>query len=323
MRADRLISLLMLLQARGKLTAGRLAKELEVSERTVYRDIEALSAAGVPVYAETGREGGYALLDSYRTSLTGLNEAEARALFMLTVPSPLAQLGISQALRRALLKLPAALPELQQSYEEQVRQRFDLDSAWWEQEDEPVPHLQTIYRAVWQDRRLALTYRPVAHIELSYPVDPYALVAKAGAWHLAAAHEGKVQVYRVAELIEVRVLAEGFTRPAEFDLQAFWQEWCTHREQSRMAYAVQVRLAPQVTPLVRRLFGEAAWSRLAQTGPPDPDGWQRVELCFASLEAARSQLLPLGGGVEVLEPWALRQSMRDYGEQIRKVYSGQ
>lgn len=145
MRADRLLSLLMLLQIRGRMTARELAKELEVSERTIYRDIDALSIAGVPVYGEPGPEGGYALVDSYRTNLTGLTEGEVRALFMLSIPAPLADLGVSHELRAALPKLSAALPNARRRDEERVRQRFHLDSTWWRQGEERVPHLQTIH----------------------------------------------------------------------------------------------------------------------------------------------------------------------------------
>ena len=143
MRADRLLSLLMLLQARGRMTAQELAAELEVSERTIYRDINALSASGVPVYAESGPGGGCALLDSYRTNLTGLTADEARALFMLNIPAALDQLGVTQELKAALLKLSAALPEARRRDEERIRQRIHLDSTWWFQAEEPLPHLQT------------------------------------------------------------------------------------------------------------------------------------------------------------------------------------
>ena len=159
MRADRLLSLLMLLQARGRLTAPKLAQELEVSERTIYRDIDALSAAGVPVYGEAGAGGGYALLDSYRTNLTGLTEGEVRALFMLSIPKPLADLGVGRELGAALRKLAAALPSARRDDEERVRQRFLLDAVGWEQVEESAPHLPTVHQAVWEDRRLHLAYR--------------------------------------------------------------------------------------------------------------------------------------------------------------------
>ena len=159
MRADRLLSILMLLQARGRLTAGELARELEVSERTIYRDVDALSASGVPIYGDRGPDGGYALLDSYRTSLTGLTEREVRALFMLSIPAPLADLGVDGELRTALHKLAAALPDARRGDEERVRRRIHLDAVWWSREHEPVPYLAAIHEAVWQDRRLSIRYR--------------------------------------------------------------------------------------------------------------------------------------------------------------------
>jgi predicted DNA-binding transcriptional regulator YafY len=163
MRADRLVSLLILLQTRGRMTARKLAEELEVSERTIYRDIEALSEAGVPVYAERGPGGGCALLESYRTNLTGLNDEETRALFMLStpasIPAPLVELGVSQELKSALLKLSAALPASQRQEEERARQRVHLDSVAWSRSEEPVPHLAMIHKAVWRDLRLLITFQ--------------------------------------------------------------------------------------------------------------------------------------------------------------------
>lgn len=184
MRADRLISLLMLLQVRGQMTARELAKELEVSERTVYRDIEALSFAGVPVYGEPGPDGGYALVDRYRTNLTGLTEGEVRALFMLSIPAPLSDLGMSQELRTALLKLTAALPAARRHDETWIRQRFHLDATWWQQGEGHVPHLKTIHQAVWQDCKLYVVYRPLFSVEIERLVLPYGLVAKAGTWYV-------------------------------------------------------------------------------------------------------------------------------------------
>jgi len=185
------------------MTARELAKELEVSERTIYRDIDALSIAGVPVYGEPGPDGGYALVDSYRTNLTGLTEGEVRALFMLSIPAPLADLGVSQELRAALLKLSAALPDARRRDEERVRQRFHLDSTWWRQGEERVPHLQTIHQAVWQDRKLHVMYHPPFAIEIERLVAPYGLVAKAGVWYLVCARNDRLHVHRVSDLLDV------------------------------------------------------------------------------------------------------------------------
>jgi predicted DNA-binding transcriptional regulator YafY len=321
MRADRLISLLVLLQARGRMTARELAEELEVSERTIYRDIDALSAAGVPVYGEAGREGGYALLDPYRTTLTGLTAGEVRALFMLSIPAALTDLGLSQELKQALLKLSAALPPGRRADEEHVRQRFYLDTAWPDQEGGPVPHLQTLYQAIWKDRRICLTYRPLPPVEVEQCVDPYGLVAKAGAWHLICARKGGMRVHRVSDLITVSLLDETFERSEGFDLEDFWKTWCVQRAHRRAIYPVKVRVTADMLPFLPMYFGGGIKAKILQAGPPDEDGWITLELPFESLEAARDQLLAFGRGIEVMSPRALRESILDYAAQITALYS--
>lgn len=320
MRADRLLSLLMLLQSRGRMSARALAAELEVSERTIYRDVEALGAAGVPIYAEPGREGGYALLDSYRTTLTGLSEGEVRAFFMLSIPAPLADLGIGQTLKAALLKMTAALPAARRQDEERVRQRFYLDSTWWKQEGGPLPYLQTLQQAVWQDRRVWVRQRFFFSRELERVVEPYGLVAKAGEWFLVFAGSGRVRTCRVVDLLDVQLTTERFERPPDFDLAAFWQQWCAARQETRAAYRVVVRVAPALFPYLPAYFGERIRAQLAQAGPPDAQGWTTVTLWFEDLAAARARLLGLGGAVEVLEPEPLRLSLVDFAQQIVALY---
>lgn len=322
MRADRLLSLLMLLQARGRMTAGRLAQELEVSERTIYRDIDALSVAGVPVYGEAGPAGGYALLDSYRTNLTGLTEGEVRALFMLSVPQPLTDLGVSQELGAALRKLSAALPSARRGDEQRVRQRFHLDAVSWDQVEESAPHLAIIHQAVWQDRKLHLAYRiyPLA-VRVEQTVAPYGLVAKAGVWHLVYGLKGALRVQRVAALLDARLSDESFARPADFDLAQFWREWCAARDVSRVHYVVTVRVAPAFVSELPIYFGDPVRDQIARAGPPDVEGWLTLQLSFESLEAARARILGFGRGVEVLVPYALRRSILDYAEQIVALYA--
>lgn len=329
MRADRLLSLLLLLQARGQMTAPRLARELEVSERTIYRDIDALSVAGVPVYGEPGPGGGYRLLDSYRTDLTGLTEGEARALFMLDIPRPLADLGVGRDLGAALRKLAAALPGARRADEQRVRQRFLMDPVGWDQVETSTPHLATVHRAVWEDRRLHLAYRihPLAvHVEQT--VDPYGLVAKAGDWRLVYAvspagehRSGILRVLRVAALLDARVAGETFERPTDFDLPAFWREWCGAQDVSRARYVVSVRVAPDFLPELPGYFGDAVREQIAQAAPAGADGRITLRLSFGSLEAARDRLLGFGRGVEVLAPYALRRSIQDYAEQIVALYA--
>jgi predicted DNA-binding transcriptional regulator YafY len=321
MRADRLLSILLLLQARGQMTAQELARELEVSERTIYRDINALSIAGVPVYGKAGSEGGYALVDSYRTNLTGLTEGEVRALFMLSIPAPLADLGVSQEFQTALLKLSAALPDTRRRDEERVRQCFHLDSTWWRQGEERVPHLQTVHQAVWQNLKLHIAYRPPFAIEIKRLVAPYGLVAKAGVWYLVCARNDAIHVHRVSDLLDAHLSDESFERPASFDLAAFWEEWCTEYEMFLSDFTATVRVAPGFISELPRYFGNNIHTRIAQAGPPDAEGWISLELSFESFEAARERILGFGRGVEVLEPRALHRSVLDYAEQIVALYT--
>ena len=320
MRADRLLSMLMLLQTRGRLTAEQLATELEVSVRTIYRDLDALSAAGVPVYAERGRGGGCALLEEYRTTLTGLTPDEVRALFMLSIPAPLAELGVSGELKAALLKLSASLPAARRDDEGQARQRFHLDPAGWSETTEPVPHLRTLHRAVWQDRTLHLTYRLPFDAQAEWRVEPYGLVAKASTWYLVCRRDGHLRVLRVSRVIEACLGEETFARPADLDLAAFWKAWCAGVEANRLTYRTTVRVAPQFVPWLAHYFGEQI-REAEQAAQPDAEGWLMLTLPFESLEEARDRLLSFGGAVEVLAPRALRASVADYAAQIVARYS--
>lgn len=320
MRADRLLSLLMLLQSRGQMTAQALARELEVSERTIYRDIDALSVAGIPVYGEPGPEGGYALLNSYRTNLTGLTDGEVRALFMLSIPAPLAELGVSQELRTALLKLSAALPDSHRRDETRVRQRFHLDSTWWRQGEEQMPHLPTIHRALWQDRQLQLVYRSPVGTPIGRLVAPYGLVAKAGVWYLVWARQHAVRVHRVSDLLEVQIAEETFVYPPDFDLAAFWQVWCGEYESLLTGFLATVRVAPEFVPELPRRFGSQIRHKIAQAAPADAAGWITLDLSFRSFEDARDHILSFGRGVEVVAPLALHRSVLDFAEQIVALY---
>lgn len=322
MRADRLISILMLLQSRGRLTARQLADELDVSERTIYRDVQALCGAGVPVYAEYGPGGGLALLDSYRTTLTGLDDDELRALFMMfSVSSPLEKLGVSQKLKTALLKVSAALSNGRGMDEDRVRQRLHLDWSWWFHEQEPVPHLQVIQQAVWEGCRLRLHYRTMIQIAIDVEVEPYGLVSKAGIWYLIAGVEGTPRVYQVSWLLNVETLEEHFERPTGFDLPSFWQAWCADYEQRQQIFQATLRISPGMLPYLPLFLGRRVLDQGASAGTPDAQGWVTLVLPFENLEAARERVLSLGSAVEVLEPEALRCSVIDYAQQIVSFYA--
>jgi predicted DNA-binding transcriptional regulator YafY len=321
MRADRLLSLLMLLQSRGRTTATDLAEELEVSVRTIYRDLDALSAAGVPVYAERGPGGGCALMDDYRTTLTGLKQDEVRALFVLSIAAPLAELGVGNALKAALLKLTAALPASQRGDELRARQRFHLDAAGWSEPAEPAPHLRTLHQAVWQDRILHLIYRLPFDTRARWQVEPYGLVAKASTWHLVCRRAGHMRALRASRVVDARLSDDTFARSQDFDLAAFWRDWCALVEENRASYPATVRVAPQLLPWLPRYFGAQVHDEIARAGVPDPEGWLTLTLPFESLEEARDHLLAFGGAVEVLAPRALRASVADYAAQTVARYA--
>ncbi|HEY9087247.1 MAG TPA: WYL domain-containing protein [Anaerolineaceae bacterium] len=306
MRADRLISILLLLQAREKMTARELALELEVSERTIYRDIEALNMAGVPLYAVAGPGGGLGLLGSYRTNLTGLNEAELRALFMAFGPAgPLETLGAGQTLRSAVRKLSASLSLNQRGAEEKVRQRFLLDGAAWSEPQAPEPHLTELERAVWEDRVVRLGYQSFLAQPIDIEMAAYGLVAKSGSWYLVGQVAGAPRVYPVRKLTHVAVTARQFARASDFDLPVFWAAWVRKIEENRRAYTVRLR----VSPVLAR-----------QLGYPGGSEWVEISLEFESLEAARTRILDFGGAAEVLEPEALRRSLIDYANNIIERY---
>jgi predicted DNA-binding transcriptional regulator YafY len=304
------------------MTAAVLAKELEVSERTIHRDIEALSTSGVPVYAERGPGGGCALLESYRTNLTGLTAEEVQALFMLSIPAPLAQLGVSQELKAALLKLSAALPSIHRQEEQAARQRIFLDSAWWFQADEAVPFLQTVQRALWQNRMLRIIYRLDFGAQDEFVVSPYGLVAKTNVWYLVAQRDDHLRAYRVSRIRDAVMQETVFERPVDFNLVAFWSAWCADFEVSRPYYPVTARVAPELIPHLPGMFGESFRQVIARAAAPGEKGWLTLVLPFETFEAARSRILALGRAVEVLEPEALRCSVVDFARQTLSLYHG-
>jgi predicted DNA-binding transcriptional regulator YafY len=323
MRADRLLSILLLLQAKGKMTAQELAMELEVSERTIYRDMDALSFAGVPVYGEAGHKGGYALVDNYRTDLTGMTRDELRALFMLGNLAPIADLGVGKELSGALLKISASSSPSHHFDEGKIRQRFLFDSTWWGRGEEQVPHLQVVQQAVWENRKLRITYHPLFSVEIRCHVAPYALVAKAGRWYLVFERNDSFHVQRVNDLLEVRMTEESFVRPSNFDLEAFWTDWCAENEQILSFFTVVVRVAPGFVSALPRYFGNSIQKKIEQADLGDSEGWIKLTLSFESFEAARDRILGFGSGVEVLAPVSLRKSIIDYAEQIQGLYGSE
>ncbi len=324
MRADRLLSMLLLLQANRRITAQKLAQKLEVSERTIYRDLEALSAAGVPVYAERGPGGGCALLGDYRTTLTGLNEADVRTLLLSGVPRPLADLGLDKALEVALLKLVAALPSARRTDAEQARQRLHLDATAWNTPTiDEAPHLRILQEAVWQQRKVRLSYRTRSRVVNERLVEPLGLVAKTNVWYLVSRKAGEMRVYRVSRMQSVDLTDEPFERPAGFDLAAYWADWCARFRATLTRYPVVLRVAPEAIPILSHFLGEGAQALLDQGGPPDAEGWVTLRPTFESIEAACSMALGLGDRAEVLEPAELRERVIHQAARIVAFYTQQ
>jgi predicted DNA-binding transcriptional regulator YafY len=320
MRADRLLSILLLLQIRKKMTAKDLAEELEVSERTIYRDIDALCTAGVPVTSEPGHGGGYGLVEDYRTQLTGLNKDELRALMTLGSFAPLSDLGMSDSLRAALIKISAALPASSLPEDQRIRQCFHFDSTWWQQGSTWSPHLQILQDALWQDRKVQITYRTYEYFQISHCVSPYGLVVKAGRWYLVYARQGAIFVHRVSELLDIKLTQEKFSHPAGFDLVDFWRGWCHDYESILTDFIVTLRVNPDFLPHLRNALGSQVDRNILGSTQPDEEGWVMLEVSFENFEAARDRILGFGSGVRVVAPQALKLSVQDYAEQIVKLY---
>ncbi|WKX69911.1 YafY family protein [Streptomyces sp. XD-27] len=319
MRAARLIRLVLLLQNRPSMTAAELARELEVSERTVARDVLALSEAGVPVYADRGRAGGYRLIGGYRTRLTGLGRTEAEALFLSGVPSALREMGLADAASAARLKVSAALlPELRDAADG-AAQRFHLDAPGWYQEPQTPELLPVVAEAVWDDRLIRARYlRKDARFrspddEVARELAPYGLVLKAGVWYLAArvggpTEPGDLRVYRVDRFAAVSVLEERFIRDPAFALPEFWEERAAAFARSLLRTEVVLRLTPEgARRLPYTTDRTAGQDALAAAGDPDEQGRVTVTLPVETLEVAYAQLLALGPEAEVLAPPELRE----------------
>ncbi|OII65758.1 transcriptional regulator [Streptomyces sp. CC53] len=322
MRAARLITMVLLLQSRPSMTAAELARELEVSERTVQRDAQALSEAGVPVYADRGRAGGYRLVGGYRTRLTGLARSEAEALFLSGVPGALREMGLDDAASAARLKVSAALLPSLRDAPASAAQRFHLDAPAWYQEPGTPELLPAVARAVWADRCVRARYRR-GDAEVDRELAPYGLVLKAGVWYLCArADGGAFRVYRVDRFTSVEPSGETFVRDEGFDLPAFWEERASAFARALLRTAVVVRLSeagarslPYVTDRA------AAREALAAAGGPDPSGRVTVTLPVESDDVAYGQLLALGPEAEVLEPASLRARFTEAAARLRQLYA--
>ncbi|MFE3031064.1 helix-turn-helix transcriptional regulator [Streptomyces canus] len=322
MRAARLIKMVLLLQSRPSMTAAELARELEVSERTVTRDAQALSEAGVPVYADRGRAGGYRLIGGYRTRLTGLARSEAEALFLSGVPGALREMGLEDAASAARLKVSAALLPSLRDASRTSAQRFHLDAPNWFSEPKSPELLPAVADAVWDDRRVTARYRG-REGEVERELEPYGLVLKAGVWYLCArvADGGSFRVYRIDRFTAVTAGEARFERDEEFDLPGFWAERAEQFARSILRAEVVVRLSGDgVRRLPYVVDPASAREALAAADAADEDGWLTLTLPVESEQVARTQLAGLGPEVEVLAPESLRARFAEDARRLGRLY---
>ncbi|MFE3188337.1 helix-turn-helix transcriptional regulator [Nocardia sp. NPDC059240] len=323
MRASRLMSILLLLQTRDRVTAQELAEQLEVSVRTVYRDMESLSAAGIPVYGDPGHEGGYRLVDGFRARLNLLTADEAESLFLSGLPGAAADLGLGAIVTAANLKVMTALPPELRDRAGRVAERFHLDAPGWYTAAEPTPYLTTVADAVWNERALRFNYIRWATPHLvTRTTEPLGLILKSGNWYLVGHLDDRLRTYRISRIMELQVLDAPFTRPPDFDLAAYWAGYLESFDQRRHRDSARVRLNPETFDRLPELL-DAASAQAAQDSATAqaPDGYYEVRLPIESLDRAVPDILRLGAGAEVLAPEELRCRVAAEAAEMARRYA--
>ncbi|MCC2955699.1 YafY family transcriptional regulator [Massilia sp. IC2-477] len=317
MRASRLLSILTTLQARGQASARALAEDCGVSLRTIYRDVEALSGAGIPIYSERGNQGGYRLLDGYRTRLNGMSAQEAESLFLGGLSGQAAELGLDGVCASARDKLLAALPAEVRTGA--GRLRFYLDAPGWFEASERPDCLPRLARAVWDERPVRVVYRSWS-AEKERVLEPLGIVLKGAAWYLVARTGGSVRTYRVSRIRELELLDGQVEHAAGFDLQAWWLESARRFEQEQHPEQAMLRLSPWGFKMMEAFLPPYAVAH-ATIAEPGPDGWRSVTLPVGPLCHAPFDLLRFGAELEVIGPGSLRAEMARIAAQLAKTYT--
>lgn len=320
MRASRLLTIQMLLETGGRMSAQALADALEVSVRTLYRDVDQLAAAGVPIYAERGRNGGFQLMEGWTTRLTGFTAAEAQAVFMTGLAGPAAQLGLGQEVIDAQLKLLAALPAPQRGDAQRLQSRFHLDTLDWYREAEPTPHLADVASAVWSARQLQVDYESWRG-KVRRTLDPLGLVLKAGAWYLVASADGSPRTYRIANIRALQVLDARSERPRRFDLAAYWADAMQRFEQDLYAGKASVQATPAGLRELAKLSAAVARAVAGARVPPSPHGRASITIPTETVAQAAAQLLPLAPDVVVVAPASLVDAIGTRLREIARSYA--
>ena len=319
MRASRLLCILTTLQARGRATATELATASRVSLRTIYRDIDALSSAGIPVYSERGADGGYRLLDGYRTQLNGLSAKEAEALFMTGLSGPAADLGLGTVMAAAQNKLLSAMPPQFRAGAEQMRARFHLDApAWFAQAEQPK-HLPSVADAVWAQRLIRIRYQSWK-AKKNRIVEPLGLVLKGGAWYLVGRVDGDARTYRISRILDLAVLDQRFDRPKVFDLAAYWQASTQRLEAELHQNVATIRLSRWGVKMLEALTSPYVRAATRISPEVDADGRRTAVMPVGSIRQACVDLLKFGVDAEVLEPPELRAKMAEVAAGMSMIY---
>lgn len=320
MRASRLLTIMMLLQTRGRLSAEVLAEELEVSVRTIYRDVDQLSASGVPIYAETGRSGGFELLEGWRTRLTGLTAPEAQAMFLSGLPGPAAELGLGEAVANAELKLLATLPADWQREATRISARFHLDPRGWFQPAEEADYLKTIADAVWSERRIEIRYESWRAI-VDRTLDPLGLVLKGGHWYMVAMREGVARTYRLSNIRSLTTRDDHFQRPQDFDLPAYWADSMTRFAQDIYVGTAELRASELGLTRLKDMSPTVKSAIEAQDWPVEADGWSRLTIPVEDLSFSTRELSKIGPEIEILSPPDLRAGLTDIANRMAALYA--
>jgi predicted DNA-binding transcriptional regulator YafY len=318
MRADRLLLIMSLLQTRGQLTSRELATLLEVSERTVHRDMEALSIAGIPVYAERGTKGGWALPDGYRNKMTGMTTDEIRSLIFLHSSSLVKDLGLHNQVQTAFRKLLSALPLTAQREAEIVRERIHIDGAGWHSSaDSHMPYLSIAQEAIWAQRKLKIAYRSWdSGADTERLVCPLGLVAKQSVWYMIAQTEEEIRTYRITRLKEASILEETFSRPGDFDLAAYWEQSTERFKSNLPRYPASVRVKSARWDRFKR----ERYVTVLSLQAIDEKEWVVAEVEFNTLESACEILLSYGRHAQALSPEQLRLAVHEEGTAVISLY---
>ena len=317
MRADRLLSILLLLQNRGKLTTNELAKELEVTGRTIHRDMEALNAAGIPIVAERGKSGGWRLLEQYRTNLTGLKANELKSLLISPSIQLLTDLGLTKDWQEARQKILASIPSTFQKNSHDIWNRVHVDTTTWRQSPEKIESFKILQQAIWDERKLQIKYERVDGEYIERVVSPLGLVAKGSTWYLIATSNEKIRNYRASRIKSVILTKEMFSRPNDFDLTQYWSDSTKEFIRSLPKYEVDVEISLSI---VSRLKFTGRFVQILKMDSPSENGWIPTKLCFDTEQEASEYILGFGDQIRIIRPNSLMQSIYDMARALLDFY---